>query len=397
MKDSVRIKYHPNGCKAYGYPVYEVRWSEIGPDGKPKRKTAWSRTEREAESMAAEKRRALKSKGREHASVSNQEQAALIRFREWRKANPAAPDLPSVIEQAIAAFNSADQSLSVTDAISQRLEAVSRRNLSERHQHTLRIQLERFRRDFGERSLAGITAQEVERWLHGLGVSAKTWTNYRRSINSIFSLARKRGLIPQNPVEVVDSPKVVSHAPDILTPAQARSLLATADAAVLAPMILQGWCGVRTEESLRLRWDQIKLDAKEPFVELPSSITKRNRRRNPPIPENAAAWLRHLRELLPEDTVATMTVGQYYRVLAKTAKRAGIKWGGNSLRHSFGTYRLHKTQSEAQVSMEMGNSPTIVRSHYQNIADPADAEEWFSLFPEHCAAPENVVRFGKTA
>jgi integrase len=389
----ISIHHHPNGKKSYQFPVWEVRWSERDAAGKAVTKTAWPKSKREADALAAEKRRVLTAHGAAHASVSASERAALIRFREWRKATPGAPDLSAVVESAIAAFSAAQSTITVTEAIRQRLEDAERRKLSPRHQADLKNRLARFAKAFGKRPLSAVTVDELSHWLHGLGVAPKTWENYALALGSVFSLAFDRGQIPANPASKLKAPKAAPSAPAILTPQQARALLTVAAPAILPLLVLQAFCGVRRAESERLTWGDIKLDGKEPFVELNSAVTKTNRRRNPPIPKNAVAWLRTCRGL-PGASLG-ISLSAYRRHLESAAAAAGIDWSENLLRHSFGTYRLGVTKNAAQVAEEMGNSPAMIRAHYQNITSPKDAREWFAIAPD--AAPAAVLPFVRTA
>jgi integrase len=376
----VSIHHHPNGKKSYTLPVWEVRWSERDAVGRAATKTAWIKSKREAETLAAEKRRELTAHGAAHATVSQSERAALIRFREWQKATPDAPDLSAVIEAAIAAHTAASESLTVAEAIRLRLDSVERRGLSERHSEDVRLRLAKFEASFGTRQIASITAAEIERWLHKLEVGATTWANYAKVINSIFTTAAKLITLPHNPMKRLEKPREDIAAPAILTPSQVRALLAAAHPSILPLLVLQSFCGVRRAESERLTWADIKLDSNEPFVELHSGITKTNRRRNPTIPDNAADWLRACRGI-PGASLG-ISPNAYRRHLEAAAAAVGIEWSENLLRHSFGTYRLSVTKNAAQVAEEMGNSPGVVRSHYQNVTSPEAARQWFEVRPE---------------
>jgi hypothetical protein len=55
----------------------------------------------------------------------------------------------------------------------------------------------------------------------------------------------------------------------------------------------------------------------------------------------------------------------------------------NCLRHSFGTYHLALSKNEAETSRLMGNSPSILRAHYEAISKRAllAAPDWFKVGP----------------
>jgi predicted ArsR family transcriptional regulator len=61
-----------------------------------------------------------------------------------------------------------------------------------------------------------------------------------------------------------------------------------------------------------------------------------------------------------------------------------MKWSANVLHHSFGSYRLAQIKNAAQVAEEMGNSPQVVRTHYQNLVRPEAVADYWQITP-HCA------------
>lgn len=114
-------------------------------------------------------------------------------------------------------------------------------------------------------------------------------------------------------------------------------------------------------------------------MELPSEVTKTNRRRICELPPNAVAWLNGFTKEDSQGLGLSETV--YRNRLGEAARAAGIKWSNNLLRHSFGTYRLATTRNAALVAEEMGNSPAVVRTHYANIASPEQAAAWWQIVP----------------
>ena len=46
----------------------------------------------------------------------------------------------------------------------------------------------------------------------------------------------------------------------------------------------------------------------------------------------------------------------------------------------------------AEVATEAGNSPNMIKQHYDALVKPSAAEAWFSIRP---AAPSNVTKFRK--
>jgi integrase len=385
-----RILPRPNG-KTPGSPLkWMLTWSITGANGRAQRRENWFPNQREAEDALRKVKAKVAAHGAKHATTTPEEQAALVRFREWKAQTPDGPSLVAIVEAAIAAHTAASESLTVTEAIRMRLESVEKRGLSERHQRDLRLRLKRFGETFGSRQIASITTAEIDSWLHKLGVGSVAWMNYARSINSIFTAASKRMTLPRNPVKQLEKPKAATKAPAILTPSQCRILLSSAPPEIIPILVLQAFCGVRLAEAQRIKWENVVMDGKNPYVELPSTVTKTNRRRNPPIPKNALAWLRPLRGL-PKTSIE-VTHDKYHSALQAAAAAAGIDWKPNILRHAFGTYRLGVVKNAAQVAEEMGNSAAVVRSHYQNVTSPEAARQWFEVGLEPKPKAGRIVR-----
>lgn len=374
MKEAVAV--HPVRHPRYRF---RVTFRETQADGTSIRRKSYFTTKREADEFARTRRVEIGNHGARHASVEDDERAALIRFREWSSRRGDAPSLSALLERAIAAHEAARPPCTVSQAIDARLHAADRRGLSDRHQADLRSRLERWRGKHGARQIADISAREVEAWLHRLSVSPVTWGNYARSIHSVFTLAVKSGYLPANPLTSLDKPKTVAKGPAILTPSQLSALLLAAAPELVPLLVLQAFCGVRRAEAGRMTWGNVRLDEENPWIEIPGSATKTNRRRSHEITPCAVAWLRPLAG--HPATVLGLTETVYRRRLRDAARAAGIEWDENLLRHSFGTYRLAVLRNAAAVAEEMGNSPAIVRTHYQNVASPADAAAWWQILP----------------
>ena len=222
-------------------------------------------------------------------------------------------------------------------------------------------------------------ARDIDSWLHRLDVSATTWANYAKAIGSVFMLAVKRGFLASSPVALLDRPKVTRAAPAILAPSQLEALLNAAAPELRSLLVLQAFCGLRRAEACRIRWEHIHLEASPPYIELPADVTKTNRRRTMEIPECAVAWLKPLAG--PPKSALHLTDTVYRSRLRVAAEAAGIVWEENLLRHSFGTYRLAVLRNAAAVAEEMGNSAGVVRTHYTNVAGPAEAAAYWRVTP----------------
>ena len=385
MRDTVSLK-------PVKHPRYKfvVTHPEQLPDGSTARRKTYFQTKQEAKAFVAERNAQLATHGAKHGHVADDERAALIRFRTWSEGRQESVSLLDVINAGIEFKERSAFTSSVSDLTQERLSSARKNGSSRRHLADLHSRLNRFAMDFGTRLAADVTAPEIEHWLHSLDMSAVSFDNYKRAIGSVFARGYKQGTVPANPIGRVESPKVVRSAPSILKPAQLQSLLAASSPELLPLLVLQAFCGVRRAEAERLTWAHIHLNTESPCVELPSEITKTNRRRSVELSDNAVAWLKQLANGSTSPLGLTETV--YRRRLRAAAQAAGIKWDENVLRHSYGSYRLAQIKNAAQVAEEMGNSPTVVRLHYQNLVRPESVADYWKIIPPS-DGETNIIHF----
>src|SRR5262249_31845722 len=72
--------------------------------------------------------------------------------------------------------------------------------MSQRYLGDLRVRLGRFVQSFGEEMIAGISPSRIDEWLRGLGVGPVTRNTFRRRLGVLFSFAKRRGYVSENPV-----------------------------------------------------------------------------------------------------------------------------------------------------------------------------------------------------
>jgi hypothetical protein len=80
--------------------------------------------------------------------------------------------------------------------------------MSPRYLGDLRVRLGRFVQSFGEGVIAGINASRIDQWLRGLGVGAVTRNTFRRRLAVLFSFAKRRGYVTENPIADAERAKV---------------------------------------------------------------------------------------------------------------------------------------------------------------------------------------------
>jgi integrase len=294
-----------------------------------------------------------------------------------------------------------------------------RADRSANYLRTLRPRLEYVAAFFAGRTTASIGAADCQRLLDGLAGmhSRQTVAHYRTHLSGLLEFWKGRGWIFDNPVKKKGGRKAEPTIPEkdikILTPAEANAVLSGCDPEILPGVVLGMFCGLRKAEIERIQWSAV--DLKQGQVTIGAGIAKTGSRRVCPVADCAKAWLAaHAREsgnVWPVDHTKARDLWTLARVRAgygpfftdfppardaqldpKTkARRKDLKpWPANALRHSAISYRVAQEKDLAKIAYESGNSPGIIRRHYNGLASPDAAKAFFAIMP---TVAENVRQF----
>lgn len=272
----------------------------------------------------------------------------------------------------------------VTAVLAEFLAEKTRQQLSKYHLRDLKARLTPFAKAF-QVEINRLGRAEIEEWLRGLKVGARTWNNYRAAVAALCKFAKERKYLPGdwNELAGLDGIKLKRGTITIFTPAQMTALLSASSERLLPALVLGAFAGLRSEEIQRLKWVDVKWD--KGVIHLREDITKTNRVRQVPIADNLADWLAPWQESSGKvcDYV-NLSVGK-----CNLARRLGLKWSRNILRHSFISYRVAQTHDLARVALEAGNSPGVIQRHYLELTSPAEAGKWFEIRPK--TVTQNVL------
>jgi integrase len=268
-----------------------------------------------------------------------------------------------------------------------------------------RVYLGRLKKDWGELKLSEIDHVFINRWIGGLRGTERTKRNYFDGVSLLFRHAKEHGWFPlerKSPTEHANRPEAENPQIELFSPEEGTALLKTAselESPAFAVIALVGWSGCRTEEIApefsdkgRLRWDDILwADAykgrdgaggpTEDQIHVTPDAAKRTRkkdlRRYIPLLPNLAKMLRTLRG--NRGPIYPSSLRNINKEFARVAKKAGVEWKRNALRHSFGTFRTALTKNIPAVAFEMGNTPEMVSRHYNRPTPPHIADQWFRI------------------
>jgi integrase len=193
----------------------------------------------------------------------------------------------------------------------------------------------------------------------------------------LFSFAKSRGYLPASEsaaAELVPLAKEAQANTEIFQPVEIQKLLTAASADILPLLAIGGFAGLRVAEICRLDWSAVDLERR--IITLRADQAKTASRRIVPISDNLAGWLKLLHrkgKVTPNPKIAGSATD--------LAKKLGIPWRHNGLRHSYISYRIAQIKDAAKVALEAGNSPDIIFKHYRELVTEQDACEWFSITP----------------
>ena len=346
------------------------------------------KTRAEADAECLRQRTLLERHSREAVGLSQREMSDFITARD--KLEKFGETINDAVEFRIDHLERIRRhGITVEQLTKELLETKRKDGRSEIYLRDLRNILAIFVRDFGSRAVAGITVEELDNWLRALPGSPKTRTNFRANIGVLFSLARQRRVITENPIEFTAKPKLPDNPPAVFAVDQLRALLEAAQRVepdVLPMLAVGAFAGLRDAEIKRLDWAEV--DQARKHIEITAVKAKSARRRIVPMQPNLSAWLR------PYSGKTGRFVPDGYRgKIERVRKAAGLtRWPNNGLRHSFASYRLAAIHDAPRVASEFGHtSPQMFYSTYREVVLPEEAERYWKITP--VADAKNIVSF----
>jgi integrase len=373
------------------------------PDGgRPKRKTF--RDRQEAETFVRIAKTEQENFGAAAFSITDRLRADAVRAAEILK--DCGASLTDAARFYKKAHDSTKNGIPIADAVTRYLESRKGAIKNAVHANTLRARLELFAASAGERTSAAITSEDVETFLDGLPFEPRTRSHFWGHLRSLFTFCLRRGLASRNPVDDVPRPSVIDGEIAILRPEEAARLLNACDDKIRAGVAIGLFCGLRQAEIKRLSWQAVDFEQNQ--ITLGAAQAKTSSRRVIPLPPNAIEWLLPLRKKagsvwtegeISRDlwTQARIVAGfGPFRPTSKAAAdiQASAKnltpWPANALRHSCISYKVAHDPNLARISYESGNSPEVIKKHYNGLASPGEAKKFFAIAP---AKSGKIVKF----
>jgi integrase len=278
-------------------------------------------------------------------------------------------------------------------------------NLSGRRRRELQNDLDKFVARHGPRELAEIHHPEILAYLREFKVAWRRRNNIRDILVTLFRFAKRKGYLPQDrdtAAERVDRLRKPKRSKPIETfsPIEMRAWIANIKSEFLPWLLIGGFSGIRSEEISPdrsshkdgLRWEDFAWDRH--IIKVRRETAKLDEPRIVPIADNLYAWLEPWRGRAGLVCAKSPTK----RETSRLSKITGVEidgrviqltWKTNALRHSYGSYRLAIIKNRPQLAEEMGNSPKMIREHYNEAKTEDEANAWFAIAPDQA---KNIVQ-----
>lgn len=233
-----------------------------------------------------------------------------------------------------------------------------------------------------------VTLEDLEAFsagLHDIGIHPRSQARILSGVRSFFHYLVMDDYIRQDPSELLESPKIGKHLPDILTVAEIDALIASVDRSAKEGQrncsILETLysCGLRVSELCNLKCSDLFLD--EGFIRVEG---KGSKQRLVPISPRAIKELNayfldraELTNIKPgfEDYVYINRCGRnltrvmVFYIIKDAATRIGLKKtiSPHTFRHSFATHLLEGGANLRAIQAMLGHESIATTEIYTNI------------------------------
>lgn len=238
--------------------------------------------------------------------------------------------------------------------------------------------------------LKDISQENIESflaYLYDLGLSANSQARILSGIKKFYTYLIQEKIIEENPTQLISSPSIGRHIPDILSYEEITSMIENIDLsqkfghrnkAILETMYA---CGLRVSEVTTLKISNIYI--KDEFIRV---FGKGDKERLIPISKSTIKTLylyidgeRKFQNINPKhtDTLFINRRGSglsrqmIFLIIKDLAEKAGIKKniGPHTIRHSFATHLLEGGADLRAVQQMLGHSSISTTEIYTHISD----------------------------
>ena len=237
-------------------------------------------------------------------------------------------------------------------------------------------------KDIKQENIEGLLAH-----LYELGLSASSQARILSGLKKFYSYLIQEKIVEENPTQLISSPSIGRHIPDVLTYEEICSMIENIDLsqqfghrnkAILEVMY---GCGLRVSEAISLKISNIYIN--DEFIRI---IGKGDKERLIPISQSIIKTLnlyiegeRKTQKINPKytDTLFINRRGSglsrqmIFLIIKDLAEKTGIKKniGPHTIRHSFATHLLEGGADLRAVQQMLGHSSISTTEIYTHISD----------------------------
>ena len=340
-----------------------------------KRVRRWFKTKALAEAEADDLKFQQDTAGKVWLALSPQERTELISVH--HDARKAGVSLRVALD-AFAANGQPVRGVTLGQAIKECIAAKRSSNYRTRYVRNLEYYLLQFARGRGATAVTLFTPALVEDWFTGRAEAFSTKASSKWKLSALFDFCWRAGYIEQNPVLKMAKVRVDRGVPQILSVERAGKVLnwTKRQSPENLPQIVLGLlAGLRPEESIKITWPKINLEAG--VITIDADVTKIRQRRIVHLMPSAVKWLKLSKSARGRLPIPLMTRRRW---LHKLRQMFGLeRWHQDLLRHTCASMWLAEIQDAGKVAHELGNSAGVLLRHYRELVSREDAEKFWQL------------------
>lgn len=372
--------------KKKGYSYFEVDCRKVGYSGK-KRLTFTSK--REALAKASEIAAQLSSNGMEGLNNSSSLLTSRTLVALQHQLELHHKTLEDAAEFYLEHLNQPPTYTATIGTLAERWEKYVTKDQTKNNRQRTVATLVSFARNlaktFNDVLITDLDRNRIEEFLNNLKaqdgeqVSQQTRRNYLGRLKQFFNWCVAEELLPSNPTTTIKV-RVEPKVPEAFTIDQVRKLLGIVQRPKHRPLIgyvaIGLFAGLRPQETARISWSNIHRD--NHVISIAPNQSKTKRARNPELNSTLEAWL----DLLPINE--PLIPKNLNRRITAYRNDIGFEWLPDGLRHTYATYWLGVHENRSKLALLMGNTESVIASHYVHPLAKKIAEPYWQLTPANC-------------
>ena len=291
------------------------------------------------------------------------------------------------LDQALLTYREPAKDQTLTEAVAAYLAVKNRENhdklLSISQLNHIRRHLTRLKKQFSDTKIAELTAAQLEAECRRGKACPKTYNNRRGILSTFFKFGLQQEWIVTNPITKLPHNRIAHRrgSARTLTASQVQELMDFVEeyqGGRLVPYFaLCLFAGIRPclreGEASKLQAEQVRLDTG--VIQIEPLVAKTGMKRNITIQPNLAGWLR----AYPLEKIPLVPPNMQH-LRAAIAKRFDLSH--DVMRHTFISMFVAKFRSMGEAALQAGNTESIIRKHYLDLKNPAEAEQFFGILPK---------------